>query len=128
MDGVSATGNGCATGVKFVTEGKSLSDSRSGCAELRKADAEGRAAPVKAVVDCDRTMMDVDDALDDGEPEACARGLGAERAVEAVEDAFALLGGDARTVVADFDDCAVGVRIGSGADFDAPACSARRCP
>lgn len=92
MDGVSATGNGCATGVKFVTEGKSLSDSRSGCAELRKADAEGRAAPVKAVVDCDRTMMDVDDALDDGEPEACARGLGAERAVEAVEDAFALLG------------------------------------
>ena len=44
MTGVSATGNGCATGVKFVTEGKSLSDSRSGCSELRKADAEGRAA------------------------------------------------------------------------------------
>ena len=63
--------------------------------------------------------MQLHDALDDGKPEARAGNLGAERPVKALEDALALVGGDAGAAVCNGNDGAFS--LGGDADFNAPA-------
>ena len=101
--------------VKFVTEPltgrqlvlarlKSVRLDRLRSAQRRERESERGPFAVEAIVNFDRAAMDVDDALDDGKSETRTRSFGAERTIEAVENALTLFGGDAGAVVADFYD------------------------
>ena len=70
--------------------------------------------------DFDAAAVDLGDVFDDGEAEAGAAhfpAAGAVDAVEAFEDSGEVFGGDAETVVGDFEEDVAVFGFGCGADF-----------
>ena len=83
-----------------------------------EGDDEGVADAVHVVDQIDLGLVQRGDVAHDGEPEAAPFGVGTEQAMEALEDAAALLHGDTRPVVADDE---LRTRLGAHVHRHAPA-------
>ena len=73
----------------------------------------------KAVLNTDFGAVNGDDALHDGKPQTSTLNLGAQGAVETLEDALTFFGGNPRAVVGDGDE---------GNSLFFRGCSGWRCP